>query len=53
MSDDLVKSPYAALNCIPRHCDLQEVRLILRGLRALPQELFMRSSEECKYLYFV
>jgi hypothetical protein len=44
--DDLVKSPYAALRCILRHCGVRKkVRLIPQDLRALPLELFTRSSK--------
>ena len=40
--DGLVKSPYAALRCILRHCGVQEVRLIPQYLRALPMN-FLRN----------
>src|SRR5271169_354702 len=34
--DGCVKSPYAALRCILRHCGVRKVRLIPQDLRALP-----------------
>jgi len=43
-NNGLVKSPYAALRCILRHCDVLPVRLIPQNLRALPMALFTKPS---------
>ncbi len=42
--DGFVKSLDAALRCILRHCDVQQVRLIPQDLRALPADLFAKPS---------
>jgi hypothetical protein len=42
--DGFVKSPTSALRCIPRHCDVRQVRLIPRNLRALNLKLFTLPS---------
>jgi hypothetical protein len=40
--DGFVKSPDAALRCIPRHCGVRQARLIPQDLRALPAD-FLQS----------
>ena len=51
--DGFVKSPYAALRCILRHCGVQIVRLIPQNLRALPMALFTKPSVFLTFYEFV
>jgi acyl carrier protein len=43
--DGFLKSPISALRCIPHHCGVRKVRLILRNLRRLELELFTLPSK--------
>ena len=51
--DELFGSPISALRCIPHHCGVRKVRLILRDLRRLELELFTLpskfNSKICQY----
>jgi hypothetical protein len=48
-TDGFVKSPDAALRCIPRHCGVRQVRLIPQDLRALPADLFTKPSKMSRF----
>ncbi len=43
--DGFVKSPIGAKRCIPHHCGVRKVRLILRDLRRLELVLFSLPSK--------